>query len=91
MAEVTKLLNMPSNYRVGEDERTWIISEERYLSTGKEGVQIIFPDGTEVKSFQSVTACAKFLGIPQPTLTYKLKHNKPLLFENKLCIIKKLS
>lgn len=89
-AGVTKLLSMPSNYKVCEDGRTWINSEGRYLSSGKsEGVQIIYPCGTEFKSFNSVTACAVFLGIPQPTLTYKLKHNKPVLFENKLCIVKK--
>lgn len=95
--KINKLLNGPSNIEVKEDGRLFIKSLNRfYTGSGKTEVQIISDKGLILKTFTSrlrrsqspqvapgtLSDCAKFLGLTQPTVKNRLIKNQPFLFEN---------
>jgi hypothetical protein len=90
-ADINKLLSIPSNYEDREDGKIWIRSEKKYLGEKAKGVEVISFDGLILKTFNSISECAKFLGLSQQTLSYRLKQNNPCeaLFENKSCWVKR--
>jgi hypothetical protein len=89
--EINKLLNGPSNIEVKEDGRLFIKSLNRfYTGSGKTEVQIISNKGLILKRFTSLSDCAKFLGLTQPTVKNRLIKNQPFLFENNPCFLKNI-
>lgn len=96
-SEINKLLSMPSNYEE-RDGKIWIVSENRYRHVNlndykKKGVEVVFSDiggGNSIKSFNSITACAEFLGITRVTLSNRLKKNNPCeaLYNNQPCEVR---
>lgn len=89
--EINKLLNGPSNIEVKEEGRLFIKSLNRfYTGSGKTEVQIISNKGLVFKTFTSLSDCAKFLGISQPTAKNRLIKNQPFLFENNPYYLKKI-
>ena len=87
-AEIERMLQGPSNYKTIES-RTWIISKNRFLVTGvPEIIQLIDNEGNILNTFDSQTACAKFLNISQPVVSNRLWKNRSFTFENKLCYLK---
>jgi hypothetical protein len=88
--EINKLLNGPSNIEVKE-KGIFIKSLNRFSTgSGKTGVQIISNLGIIFKTFTSLSDCAKFLGITQPTAKNRLIKNQPFLFENNPYYLKKI-
>jgi hypothetical protein len=88
--EINKLLNGPSNIEVKE-KGIFIKSLNRFSTgSGKTGVQIISNQGIIFKTFTSLSDCAKFLGITQPTAKNRLIKNQPFLFENNPYYLKKI-
>lgn len=88
IADITKLLSMPSNYEKREDGRIWIKSEGKYMWDVKSiAVELISQDGI-IENFHSLTDCAKFLGVSRATVSLRLKQSKSFLFHNKLCEVK---
>ena len=86
LSEIANLLSKPANYEIAKDGRTWIISEQRYLTEVKpKKVVLLTDDGTVIKSFESLTEAAKSLGYPKSTITYKFNKSQPILFDDKIC------
>lgn len=83
--EINKLLNGPSNIEVKEEGI--FIKSLNYFSTGsgKIAVHIVSNQGLILKTFTSLSDCAKTLGITQPTVRNRLIKNQPFLFENNPC------
>lgn len=97
LADIDKLLSRSSNFENMEDGRIFILSEGRYLKRGKgkEGgkakkVVLLSPEQTVIKTFKSLSDCAKFLGFPLSTVSYKLRKNQPIKFQNKLCLLNRV-
>jgi hypothetical protein len=90
--EINKLLNGPSNIEVKEEGRLFIKSlNSYYKGSGKTKVQIIDKKGLVFKTFISLSDCAKFLGVSQPTAKNRLVKNQEFLYENKPFYIKIIS
>lgn len=88
IADINKLLSMPSNYEHKQDGRTWIKSECKYMWDVKSTVvELIYPDGI-IETFHSQTDCAKFLGVSRPTVSLRLVKSRSFLFQNKVCRLK---
>lgn len=82
--EVQRLLMGPSNYE-NRNGRIWIISQNKFLIEGiRKEVQLIDDQGNILKTFKSLTDCAKFLGVAKSTVSDRLKNNHYFKFENKL-------
>jgi len=82
--EIKRLLMGPSNYEKKGD-RIWIISQNKFLIEGiRKEVQIIDDQGNILKTFKSLTDCAKLLGVAKSTVSDRLKNNKEFKFENKV-------
>lgn len=89
--KINQLLNGPSNIEVKEDGRLFIKSLNRfYTGSGKTEVQIISDKGLVLKTFTSLSDCAKFLGLTQPTVKNRLIKNQAFLFEDNPCYLKRV-
>ena len=85
---INKLLNGPSNIEVKEEGRLFIKSLNRFSASGNTKVQITEHSGLILNTFTSLSDCAKFLGVSQPTAKNRLIKNQLFLFENNPCYIK---
>lgn len=76
LTDIALLINKGSNYMI-LDGKTYIKSLNRFLSTNKKvAVQLIAGDtGVILKTFDSVSECAKFLDINLQTAHYRTKKN----------------
>ena len=76
MADIALLIAKGSNYMI-MNGKTFIKSLNRPLSTNKKvAVQVIAGDsGIILKTLDSVSECAKFLGINTQTAHYRAKKN----------------
>jgi len=90
--KINQLLNGPSNIEVKEDGRLFIKSLNRfYTGSGKTEVQILSDkEGLVLKTFTSLSDCAKFLGLTQPTVKNRLIKNQAFLFEGNPCYLKRV-
>ena len=52
-------------------------------------MQLLSPEGTIVKTFDSFTDCGKFLGVTRKTISNKLEKNQAGLIEGKLLNLSK--
>jgi hypothetical protein len=87
--EINKLLGGPSNIEVKEDGRLFIKSlNSFYKGSGKVRVEIKDKDGLVLNTFASLSDCAQFLGVSQPTAKNRLIKSQFFLFQNKPYIIK---
>ncbi len=87
-AEIERMLQGPSNYKTIEG-RTWIVSKNRYLVTGvPQNIQLIDSEGNILNTFDSQTACAKFLNTNQSVISSRLWKNRSFTFDEKLCYLK---
>lgn len=87
--EINKLLSLPSNYDVKEG-KTWIISKHKYLGEGKRKAVALVSSNSVFKTFNSITDCAKFLGVTTMTITSKLKLSQPVKVGDESYIINKV-
>jgi len=89
--KIDKLLNAPSNFEIKENGRIFIKSLNKYYSDGNNiKVQLKDENGLIFNTFDSMTSCAKFLGISVSTVFRKLQNNKAVQFDNKLLYIHKV-
>ena len=93
ISDITNLLALPSNFEHREDGKKWIISKERFapdrdIWKGK-AVTLLSTDGTIYETFNTVTACANFLGVNPATVSKRIKKGINFQYENKLCLAKK--
>lgn len=87
--EIKNLLDGPSNIEVKKDGRLFIKSlNSFYKGSGKVRVEIKDKDGLVLNTFASLSDCAKFLGVSQPTAKNRLLKSQFFLFQNKPYIIK---
>jgi hypothetical protein len=93
MTEVDKLLKMPSNLEILEDGRVFIKSLNKIYNPGRASSQIALygENGALLRTFPSILACAKYLGISNDSLsrTY-LKKGKAFLKDSSLVYIKRV-
>lgn len=92
VSDITNLLSLSSNYELRDGKR-WIVSEGRFapdkdIWKGK-AVALLTTEGTVIKTFKTVTACASFLGVNQATVSKIMKKGINFQYEGKLCIIEK--
>jgi len=76
---IAKLLSLPSNFEIApQNGKVWIISEQKYLGEGKSKAVALVASDSTVKTFKSLTDCAKFLGISTQTVNSKLLSGLPV-------------
>ena len=87
--DINKLLNGPSNIEI-IDGRSFILSLNRfYKGNVKTKVQIVDKNNSVLKTFDSISDCANFLGVSQPTAKNRLvKKQLFAIGENKSYYIK---
>ena len=92
--EIDTLLSQPSNFKHRQDGSVYIKSLNRkYSVRGKGKLKVIIQDIQKdlvLYTFDSLSDCAKFLGIFQPLVSRRLHQSKPFLFENRLVCIKRV-
>lgn len=91
--DLNNILSLPSNYEYKENGKIFIISENRYLTGGrrvKKAVALLSSDGDLIKTFPTATACSRFLGVDNSTVTYRLKKGSIFLFDNYQCYLKEV-
>ena len=88
---VDKLLNGPSNLEVKKDGRIFIKSLNRHAYNPKSQIVQLCEAGSGIvlQSFESTSACARLLGIPQSTASKRLNNEIPFLFEDKTVYLKR--
>lgn len=90
---VEKLLNGPSNFEIKENGQIWIKSLNSYKrgSNAKSiKVQLQESNGLVLNTFDSISSCARFLGVHPPRVKALLDNSKSILFDNKYYFIKKV-
>jgi hypothetical protein len=86
--EINKLLNGPSNIEM-RDGRPFILSLNKFYKVNvKTKVQIKDINNLVLGTFDSLSDCAKYLGVSQPTVKNRLVKNQLFVFDNKSCYIK---
>jgi hypothetical protein len=82
--EINKLLNGPSNFEVKADGRLFIKSlNSYYTGGGNTQVEIKDKKGLVVNTFFSLSDCARYLGVSQPTVKNRLTKNQSFLLDSK--------
>lgn len=77
---IENLLNGPSNVETLEDGKIFVKSLNRCFNTAardKIKVEVRDENGLIVNTFNSITSCAKYYGVPRSSLQWKLQNNKP--------------
>lgn len=93
LKEIAIFLEQPSNYRVNEEGRLFIISLNRYRVDNKaKAVQLVeVSSGYLLATFNSVNSCAKYLGVALSTaqrIILKYSHFPSLRTEGKTVFIR---
>lgn len=94
LTKIEELLSKPSNYEYRNDGKFFIISEQRFLPQGggtKKGVELIYPDGTLIKTFKSLGDCAKFLVLDKRIISSKIQKGDGVNYNNQLCILRNIN
>lgn len=87
--DIEKLLAAPSNYEVGSDGKRIDKSSGKIVQdTSSKGVTLVDETGEIIKTFDSGSLCAQYLGIGRTSVYSKIKSNRPVLFNNKKYYIK---
>lgn len=90
--EINKLLNGPSNFEVKADGRLFIKSlNSYYTGGGNTQVEIKDKKGLVVNTFFSLSDCARYLGVSQPTVKNRLTKNQSFLLDSKWVYINKVT
>lgn len=89
--DIDKLLSGPSNLEIKADGRIFIKSLNKYSTGGGNiKVDLIDQEGLLKDSFDSISECAKFLGLSAGTVTKRLRDNLPIKVGNQeLFVLKK--
>lgn len=87
--EINRLLDGPSNIEVRKDGRLFIKSlNSFYKGREKTKVGLVDNDGLVFNTFSSLSDCAKFLGVTQPTVKNRLAKNQLFMYNSKPFYIK---
>lgn len=87
--DINNLLLGPSNFEIREG-RKFIKSLNRFEGTGQQPtVELLEDSGCVIKTFASVSDCAKFLGVSRTVVYNRLAEGKAILFDNKCYYIKR--
>lgn len=71
--DLNHLLSLPSNFEVHPNGKLFIISQGKYYNSGNNlAVQLVDSSNLVIRVFDSVTDCAKFLGMGKNTISRKL-------------------
>jgi hypothetical protein len=88
LIDITNMLNGPSNFEI-KDGRKIIKSSNKLAGVGKQTiVQLLEEKGGIIKTFYSISDCAKHLGASRTFVYAWLKKGKPFLFEDKRVLVK---
>jgi len=89
--DVEKLLSGPSNLEIKEDGRIFIKSLNKYY-TGSGNIKVELQDlnGLVLYTFDSISECAKFVGLAPRTVTTRLQKNQQINVDNKELFVKKV-
>ena len=89
--DIVRLLGGPSNLEIKEDGRVFIKSLNKYYTgSGNIKVELLEKNGLVFNTFDSISECAKFLGLAPRTVTTRLGKNQPVRVGNKELLIKKV-
>jgi hypothetical protein len=89
---INKILNEPSNFEIKEDGKIYIKSLDRYYynNTKTVGVQLQDENGLPLKTYNSITECAKDLGISKSGVQKRLNNNIQFVFDKKTVYLKRI-
>lgn len=89
--DIERLLSGPSNLEIKEDGRIFIKSLNRYYSgSGNIKVELQEKNGLVFNTFDSISECAKFLGLAPRTVTTRLQKNQPVIVEGREFFVNKV-
>jgi|SRR5947209_8409752 len=90
---INKILNEPSNFEIKEDGKIYIKSLDRYYynNTKTVNVQLQNEHGLVIKTFNSITECAKDLGISKSGAQKRLNNNTQFVFDKKIVYLKRIN
>ena len=89
--DIERLLGGPSNLEIKEDGRIFIKSLNKYYTgSGNIKVELLEKNGLVFNTFDSISDCAKFLGLAPRTVTTRLTKNQSVIVDNKELFIKKV-
>lgn len=88
LIDITKMLNGPSNFEI-KDGRKVIKSSNKLVGVGKQTiVQLLEEKEGIIKTFYSISDCAKHLGVSRTFVYARLKDGKSFLLEEKKVLVK---
>ena len=83
LKDISMMLSGPSNYEI-KDGRTIIKSLNRVAGVSKHpNVLLQQEKGSIIKTFYSVSECAKYLGVSRTVVYDRIDNGKAILFDNK--------
>lgn len=90
-ADIQRVLSGQSNYE-NRGDRIYIKSLDRFLTSSKAKVVQLIDDhsGETIKTYSSLTACAKSLGMPQSSVWVKYTKGESFLLKGSLVKIKRV-
>ena len=91
--KIENMLNKPSNLEVKEDGRIFIKSLSKYYNPGKGSTKVglFYENGSLQNSFDTITACAKHLGVSNDVVSRTLiNKGKPVLRDSKVLFVKRI-
>lgn len=84
---ICKLLSEPSNLEIKADGRIFIKSLNKYYTgSGNIKADLLDKNGLVHHSFDSISECAKFLGLSAGTVAQRLRDNQPIKVGSKNCL-----
>jgi hypothetical protein len=90
--DIERLLGGPSNLEIKEDGRIFIKSLNKYYTgSGNIKVELLEKNGLVFNTFDSISDCAKFLGLAPRTVTTRLTKNQPVIVDNKELFVKNVN
>lgn len=88
LIDITNMLKGPSNFEV-KDGRQIIKSSNKLVGVGQQTiVELLEEKGGIIKTFYSISDCAKHLDVSRTFVYTRLKNGKPFLFEDKRVLVK---
>jgi len=92
--KIEDLLNKPSNLEIKEDGRIFIKNLNKFYNPGKGSTKVgLFDEnGNLENSFDSITACAKHLGVSNDVVSRTLiNKGKPVSLDSKVLFVKRIA
>ena len=94
ITKIEDLLSKPSNLEIKEDGRIFIKNLNKFYNPGKGSTKVglFYENGNLEKFFDTITACAKHLGVSNDVVSRTLiNKGKPVSMDSKVLFVKRIA